>query len=119
MTRQYRVTTQNIFNTDREDCLLPEDDPIHQLKIASMLGGIGAQAKLAEYNNITYDRIRDKNEQDYRAAFGMTKEEAIRAGHKPGTAAWHALFQHREVQPKKQRTKSDLSKIVSVTKTSE
>jgi hypothetical protein len=81
------------------------------------LGGLGSASKLAEYNNLTYKHIREKIEQDYRDAFKMTREEALRAGHKPGTPAWHALFQPREVQPNK--PKSDLSKIVSVTKSAE
>lgn len=47
--KQYRITTENILKDSEDDCYLSPDDPIHELKIAQYLGGLGAAEKLAEY----------------------------------------------------------------------
>jgi hypothetical protein len=38
---QYHITTQNLDYPKENDCLLPEDDPIHAIKKSLMIGGIG------------------------------------------------------------------------------
>ena len=30
--RQYRITTENLTQESTDDCVLPPDDPIHELK---------------------------------------------------------------------------------------
>lgn len=48
--KQYRITSNNINLDSPDDCFLSPDDPIQELKIASYLGGLGAEARLAEYS---------------------------------------------------------------------
>jgi hypothetical protein len=84
MTKQYRITTQNLTQSSDEDCYLEPDDPIHQLLIASHMGGLGSQSKLAEYNRITAERQKAK--------ISPELEYAKSTGIRPGTPAWYALF---------------------------
>ena len=84
MTKQYRITTQNLTPTSDDDCFLEPDDPIHQLLIASHMGGLGSQTKLAEYNRITAERLKAK--------ISPELEYAKSTGILPGTLAWYALF---------------------------
>ena len=41
--RQVRITTQNLDFPQDNDCYLAPDDPIHQIRKASLLGGLGSQ----------------------------------------------------------------------------
>jgi hypothetical protein len=84
MTKQYRITTQNLTPTSDDDCFLESDDPIHQLLIASHMGGLGSQTKLAEYNRITAEKQKAKISPEI--------EYAKSTGIMPGTPAWYALF---------------------------
>jgi len=47
--KQYRITSENISKDSDDDCYLSPDDPIHELKIASYLGGLGSEQRLAQY----------------------------------------------------------------------
>lgn len=47
--KQYKITTDNINLDSDDDAYLNPDDPIHELKIASYLGGLGSESRLAEY----------------------------------------------------------------------
>lgn len=85
MTKQYRITTENLVQSSDNDCYLEPDDPIHELLIAGQLGGLGSQARLAEYNRITAERQQAK--------ISPELEYAKSTGIRPGTPAWHALFQ--------------------------
>ena len=87
MTKQYRITTQNLTQSSDNDCYLEPDDPIHELLISSHLGGLGSQAKLAEYNRITAERRQSK--------ISPELEYARTTGIRPGTPAWYALFPKR------------------------
>jgi len=84
MTKQYRITTQNLTQSSDDDCYLEPDDPVYQLLIASHMGGLGSQAKLAEYNRITAERQKAK--------ISPELEYAKSTGIQPGTPAWYALF---------------------------
>ena len=84
MTKEYRITTENAMPSDPNDCYLAPEDPIHQLKAASIMGGLGSKYRLAEYNTLTSNQHRSKI-LDQRA-------QAIAQGIKPGTPAWFALF---------------------------
>lgn len=79
--RQYRVTTQDINPQSDEDCYLAPDDPIHQLKGVSQLGGLGSGSALAEYNKLHLPVITGSNKGQ------LAREQNI----KPGTEAW---FKH-------------------------
>lgn len=46
--KQYYITSKNIQQDTDEDCYLAPDDPIHELKITSYMGGLGSTAKLEE-----------------------------------------------------------------------
>jgi len=38
--RQIKITTADVCRDDADDCWLSPDDPIHELKKASLVGGI-------------------------------------------------------------------------------
>lgn len=79
--RQYRVTTADLNQTTDDDCYLSPDDPIHQLKGVSQLGGLGSEEALSQYRTLQLPTI-----------VGSTKgQEAREQGIKPGTDAW---FKH-------------------------
>lgn len=79
--KQYRITTVDLNQTSDEDCYLAPDDPIHQLKAASQMGGLGSQEALQQYLQLQLPTI-----------VGSTKgQEAREQGIKPGTEEW---FKH-------------------------
>jgi hypothetical protein len=79
--KQYRVTTADLNQTSNDDCYLSPDDPIHQLKGVSQLGGLGSEEALAQYRTLQLPSIQ-----------GSTKgQEARELGLKPGTDQW---FKH-------------------------
>jgi hypothetical protein len=84
MTKQYRITTENLPQASEEDCFLEADDPIHELKAAAIMGGLGAKVRLAAYNDATKQATIDKIQ--------AQRLEARAQGIKPGSVAWHALF---------------------------
>jgi hypothetical protein len=79
--KQYRITSADLNPSSDNDCYLSPDDPIHQLKGVSQLGGLGSEAALAEYRTLQLPSI-----------VGSTKgQEAREQGIKPGTQEW---FKH-------------------------
>ena len=46
--RQFYITSKNILQDTEEDCYLAPDDPVHELKIVSHMGGLGSTVKLEE-----------------------------------------------------------------------
>lgn len=81
--KQYRITTENILQDSPDDCFLAPDDPIQELKIASYLGGLGAEARLHEY------RANQKQEAFINDERGKYQREN---NIKPGTPAWFELW---------------------------
>ena len=79
--KQYRIDSSNIPQDRDDDCYLAPDDPIHELKIAASLGGLGAAERLAEYKATLRPQIIGSNK-------GQIQREQ---GIKPGTEEW---FQH-------------------------
>lgn len=79
--RQYRVTTADLNQTSDNDCYLSPDDPIHQLKGVSQLGGLGSEEALSQYRTLQLPSIAGSNK----------GQEARELGLKPGTEAW---FKH-------------------------
>jgi hypothetical protein len=49
--KQYKITTENSqsLNDSDNDCALPIDDYVHELKRLQYLGGLGGEARLSEY----------------------------------------------------------------------
>jgi hypothetical protein len=81
--KQYRITSENITPISDDDCYLSPDDPIHELKIASMLGGLGSEERLAEYK-----RKNHKYSNPIKSKAQIAREQNIQ----PGTDAWFKLF---------------------------
>ena len=84
--KQYYITKENISQDSPDDCFLSPEDPIQELKIASYLGGLGAVARLAEYNAETAKRNMVNNTTNDKAKY--MKEFGV----KPGTPAWFELW---------------------------
>ena len=82
--KQYKITSENLNLTDDEtDCYLAPDDPIHELKLAHYMGGLGASSRLNEYKaKITQTQINTTD------AGRIQKEQNI----KPGTEEWFKLW---------------------------
>lgn len=80
--KQYYITKDNIPQDSADDCYLAPDDPVHELKIASMLGGLGAKERLAEYRATLPQPTLGSNK-------GQIQREQ---GIKPGTEEWFQLW---------------------------
>ena len=60
--KQYRITSKDIIQDSDEDCALSPSDPIHEIKAAAFLGGLGAEARIAEIRlKNLFDSIKDKS----------------------------------------------------------
>ena len=60
--RQYRITTEHLNQASDDDCYLAPDDPIHELKITSYMGGLGSTAKLEQYKiQSTMQRLKNES----------------------------------------------------------
>ena len=84
MTKQYRITTQNMDYGVEDDCFLAPEDPVYPLIASSIMGGLGSQARLAQYNEYTQQELSSK--------YFKTRIDAQAQGIKPGTPAWYAMF---------------------------
>ena len=80
--KQYRITSQDFIQTESNDCYLAPDDPIHELKIASQLGGLGSSEALAKYTQSKLFKIASDNRAQ------LQRELNIR----PGTKEWFSLW---------------------------
>jgi len=82
--KQYRVTTENIGTDSPDDCILPSDDIVHELKVLQYLGGINSQARLHEYKINQGSNI---------SVTGSNNGEIMRKNDiKPGTPEWFKLW---------------------------
>jgi hypothetical protein len=82
--KQYRVTTENIGTDSPDDCILPSDDIVHELKVLQYLGGINSQARLHEYKINQGSNI---------SVTGNINGEIMRKHDiKPGTPEWFKLW---------------------------
>jgi hypothetical protein len=86
--KQFKITSENynIHNNEKDDCVLPPDDPVHRLRKLAGLGGLGGQARLQEYNaslnqgsNITVTAAENAK---------VMREKNIQ----PGTPEWFQLW---------------------------
>lgn len=80
--KQYRIDSSNIPQDSDDDCYLAPDDPVHELKIAASLGGLGAAERLAEYRAQQPTPVIGSNK-------GQIQREQ---GIKPGTKEWFRLW---------------------------
>ena len=80
--KQYRIDSSNIPQDSADDCYLAPDDPVHELKIAASLGGLGAAERLAEYRAQQATSIVSSNKGQ------IQREQNI----KPGTVEWFRLW---------------------------
>ena len=80
--KHYRIDSSNIPQDSADDCYLAPDDPIHELKIAASLGGLGAAERLAEYRAQQATPVISSNK-------GQIQREQ---GIKPGTKEWFRLW---------------------------
>ena len=82
--KQYRITSADINQTSEDDCYLAPNDPIHELKALSGLGGLGGDARLHEYR---------ANQGSNISVTGDSKGELMRRHNiKPGTPEWFRLW---------------------------
>ena len=85
--KQYKITSADLNQDSPDDCVLPQDDPLHDLKILSGLGGLNGEVRLHEYKaqltanqpNITHTAAK---------IVSTMKEQNI----KPGTPEWFKLW---------------------------
>lgn len=82
--KQYRITTQDFAQDSNDDCYLAPNDPIHELKALSGLGGLGGEARLHEYRAQQGSNI---------SVTGTSKGELMRQHNiQPGTPEWFKLW---------------------------
>jgi hypothetical protein len=63
--KQYKITSENISIQEDNDCVLPDNDPLHELKISNYLGGLGSSYRLEQYRlKNHFDRYPIKPESD-------------------------------------------------------
>jgi len=90
--KQYKITSDNFLPDSPNDCYLAPTDPIHELKIASHLGGLGSTVKLAEYRARVAEDIK-LNTADSAGMTGAEKSQYMKANNiRPGTPAWFELW---------------------------
>ena len=65
-----------------DDCYLAPEDPIHELKAAAMMGGLGAAERLADYRSTLRQPVVGSNKGQ------LQREQGI----KPGTEEWFQLW---------------------------
>ena len=83
--KQYRITTADFNQDSPNDCVLPPNDPVHELKILSGLGGLNGQQRLAEF--------RAANQGSNISVTGSEKGRIQREQNiKPGTPEWFKLW---------------------------
>ena len=80
--KQYRITSSNLIQDSPDDSYMPPDDPIHELKAASALGGLGGMERLMAYKAQQRTPVVSSNN-------GQIQREQ---GIKPGTDEWFKLW---------------------------
>jgi hypothetical protein len=85
--KQYRITAADLNQNSTDDCYLAPNDPIHELKALSGLGGLGGKARLQEYR---------ASQQSYGETFGQAgqeKSDIMRKNNiRPGDPEWFKLW---------------------------
>ena len=85
--KQYKITSADLNQSSPDDAYLAPDDPIHELKALSALGGLGGDARLHEYR---------AEQNSYGESFGKAGQEKAdlmrKHNIKPGTQEWFRLW---------------------------
>lgn len=87
--KQYKITSENYNDSAEEsnDCVLPANDPIHEMRALAGLGGLGGAARLTEYRSKTVSQTEN---------ISHTAAETVRIQRekniKPGTPEWFQLW---------------------------
>lgn len=79
--KQYRITTEHLNQISDEDCVLPPDDPIHEIKSMKYLAGLGHSARLHEYQGSNISVTGSEKGR-------IQREKNIQ----PGTPEWFQLW---------------------------
>lgn len=91
--KQYRITSENILPDTSEDAYLSPDDPIHLLKATQYMGGLGSEAKLAEYRAAQSRHNLEINKACEPGLSGSDKRRLEREHNiQPGTPEWFKLW---------------------------
>jgi hypothetical protein len=80
--KQYRITVSDLVQDSNDDAYLAPEDPIHELKAAAMMGGLGAAERLADYRATLKQPVVGSNKGQ------IQREQNI----KPGTDEWFKLW---------------------------
>jgi hypothetical protein len=80
--KQYRITASDIVPQEDNDAYLAPEDPVHELKAASALGGLGGMERLMDYRAQQRTPVVGSNK-------GQIQREQ---GIKPGTEEWFKLW---------------------------
>lgn len=80
--KQYRISVNDLVQDSADDAYLAPEDPIHELKAAAMMGGLGAAERLAEYRSTLRQPVVGSNKGQ------IQREQNI----KPGTDQWFKLW---------------------------
>lgn len=86
--KQYRITSEHINQPSDNDCALPPDDPIHELKAIQHLAGLNAQNRLAEYKQSNSNQAFTNMTHTAAEKARIMKDNNIR----PGTDEWFKLW---------------------------
>jgi len=88
--KQYKITSENSapLNSDN-DCILPDDDYIHELKRIQYLGGLGSEARLNEYRAHT---AKVKSGSNITVTANEKSKLMKQHNIKPGTPEWFQLW---------------------------
>lgn len=87
--KQYKITSDNIVPNEGNECYLAPEDPVHELKIAHYLGGLGSDTRIQEYRATNYE----KSKVNTTSLTGTDKALLMKEQNiKPGTEEWFKLW---------------------------
>lgn len=91
--KQYYITRENLDLDTSEDAYLAPDDPIHALKAVQYMGGLGGEARLAEYRAQTEQRNREINKSNDTSLSASDKVQLMKDHNiKPGSPEYIKLW---------------------------
>jgi hypothetical protein len=92
--KQFRITTENSGPIDsNDDCVLPPNDPVHEIKRLQYLGGLGSEARLHEYRAEVNRHNKAINNGSNISLTGNEKAELMKKNDiRPGTPEWFKLW---------------------------
>ena len=89
--KQYRITAADLTQDSNEDCYLAPDDPIHELKALSGLGGLGGAARLQEYRAEQTGSYGETISKEGTSKAEYMRNNNIHAGDKEWFKLWFSL----------------------------